>query len=641
MDPDHSPPARDSRGAAMRLLKGSWRGGLALIAIALLTLVPGLWTIPVIDRDEARFAQASRQMFEAAAWPTERLDLRLSDNGTPKGDHSGGWSIPMVQDRPRLNKPPLVYWLQVASAWVFTGGEPLRDAIWMYRVPGALCALLSVLLTWRLGLLLFDARAAWLGAAFMAVCPLIAFDAHQARADELLLTTVLAGQLCLWRIWRATTDHPTSWLWPLAFWASIAASIMAKGPIGPLVVGLTALALTVWSGQWRWLGRTRPLVGVAIIAIAVGPWVWAVGGKVGWQTYAKLIYDETLGRAGGSKEGHWGPPGMHALMAIGLFWPGCLLTAKSIARGWRLGAPRRDAGPARKSALRWLGALIVRAQGRPAEFFLIAWLVPGWIFFEFFGAKLAHYPMPMYPALALLTARGVVAAESGGLGDLASRGARFGIWVWNGVGIVLGCAVALSAVMFAPKGDVINAEMIEAILALVGGLAVIALVAQASGRASKGNWAGSTRLGLAAGAVFIGAFMVYPARRIMPTTGVLTAQIASTVEEELGHSQKHWASNVVHDSAVFQTRGAIVQIMPEAAMDWLKGGPDRVYIHEIEAGAEPSELSLAPGDPSTSAQMLYRALVRSPLGGRAVVYFVRSARPQTPPLSPVALPKGP
>lgn len=641
MDPDHRPPARDSRGAAMRIVKGSWRGGLALIAIALLTLVPGLWTIPVIDRDEARFAQASRQMFEAAAWPAEKHDLRLTENGTPKGAHSGGWSIPMVQDRPRLNKPPLVYWLQVGSAWVFTGGEPLRDAIWMYRVPGAVCALLSILLTWRLGLLLFDARAAWLGAAFMAVCPLIAFDAHQARADELLLTTVLAGQLCLWRIWRASTDHPTSWLWPLAFWVSIAASIMAKGPIGPLVVGLTALALSVWSGQWRWLGRTRPLIGVAIIAIAVGPWVWAVGGKMGWQTYAKLIYDETLGRARGSREGHWGPPGMHALMAIGLFWPGCLLTAKSIARGWRLGAPRRESGAGRRSVLRWLVGLVARAQGRPAEFFLIAWLVPGWIFFELFGAKLAHYPMPMYPALALLTARGVVAAETGGLGDLASRGAKFGVWVWNGVGVVLGCAVVFAAVMFAPKGDAITVEMVEAIMSLVGGLAVIALVAQASARATRGRWAGATRLGLAAGAVFIGAFMVYPARRILPTTGVLTAQVARTVQEELAQSQRLWGSNVVRDSAVFQTRGAIVQVMPEAAMDWLTGGPDRVYVHELDRGEEPSEFSLAAGGPNAKTQMLYRALVGSPVGGRAVVYFIRSAPAQAPFPTRVAPPKGP
>ena len=40
----------------------SWRGGLALVFICLAVYLPGFVTIPTIDRDEARFAQASRQM---------------------------------------------------------------------------------------------------------------------------------------------------------------------------------------------------------------------------------------------------------------------------------------------------------------------------------------------------------------------------------------------------------------------------------------------------------------------------------------------------------------------------------------------------------------------------------------------------
>lgn len=619
----------------MRKFKGSWLGGLSLLLMGLVTLVPGLWSIPVIDRDEARFAQASRQMFEAAAWPAHRLDLRRKDDGAPKGFHSGGWSIPMVQDRPRLNKPPLIYWLQVASAWAFTGGDPTRDAIWMYRVPGAVCALLSVLLTWRLGLRLFDPLAAWLGAAFLAVCPLIAFDAHQARADQLLLTTVLGALLCLWNVWRAARTLPaprSGSLWAIGLWLSLALSIMAKGPIGPLVFVLTALTLSLWDGHWRWLARTRPLVGLVIIAAAVGPWLWAVGSRIGWQTYAHLALDETLGRAAGSKEGHWGPPGFHTLLAVVLFWPGCLLTAASIARAWRLGAPRRERLPGRNPVWCWLSGLLVRDAGRPAEFFLIAWLVPGWLFFELFGAKLAHYPMPMYPALALLTARGVVAAETGGLGELTAAAVRFGLWIWRGIGVVLGSALAVTTVILAPQSDVFDAGMIEPMISLVGGLAVIALSVQAARRAGRGNWAGATRLSLAAGATFIACFMLYPARQIVPTTGVLIEQAASMIDQEAGPGPRFWASNVVRDSAVFQTRGGIVQVPLQGAVEWLRAAPRRVYIQEIAKSETAGELTMTPEPHQDSApRMLYRAQVHAVTGARALLYFIRPSNPPAVP----------
>ena len=97
--------------------------------LCLAVYLPGLVSIAPVDRDECRFAQASRQMFEAAALPVAELDLRHDEQTrAPVGLHAGGWAIPMYGTTPRLNKPPLVYWLQVASAWVFTGGSPLNDA---------------------------------------------------------------------------------------------------------------------------------------------------------------------------------------------------------------------------------------------------------------------------------------------------------------------------------------------------------------------------------------------------------------------------------------------------------------------------------------------------------------------------------
>src|SRR5438132_10717889 len=70
-------------------------------------------------------------------------------------------------------------------------------------------------------------------------------------------------------------------------------------------------------------------------------------------------------------------------MATATFWPGSLLLVPALARGWR-------------------------GHELPAERFLLAWLVPAWAILELVPTKLPHYVLPLYPALALLTAMALV-----------------------------------------------------------------------------------------------------------------------------------------------------------------------------------------------------------------------------------------
>src|SRR2546430_12298994 len=58
--------------------------------------VAGTWSIPLIDRDEPRFAEASREMIER-----------------------GDYIVPRFNNQLRLDKPPLAYWAQVASYRIF------------------------------------------------------------------------------------------------------------------------------------------------------------------------------------------------------------------------------------------------------------------------------------------------------------------------------------------------------------------------------------------------------------------------------------------------------------------------------------------------------------------------------------------
>ncbi|MHC4220342.1 MAG: ArnT family glycosyltransferase, partial [Planctomycetota bacterium] len=392
-----------------------WFAAGLLLAICAAVFLPGLRTVPPIDRDEARFAHASRQMAGS-----ETLD---------------GWVLPMIQERRRINKPPLIYWVQAGTALACTAGRIENDAIWMYRLPSVVFAMMAVLVTWRLGVSMFGRPTGLLAAILLAVCPVLVVEAHQARSDHLLLALTTAAMAVLWRIWRdRDTGRPTM---PsaLGLWVLVGLGVLVKGPVTPMVVVLTALAISVVNRDARWLRRARPALGLLIVVALVAPWVVLITRLIGFREYAAEVVDEVFVRSIRSREGHWGPPGYHLVLLVLLFWPGSLLTAAAVVRAWRRGI-RADTPTApgwrRRLVERWRS----RRPGGDAELFCVCWIVPSWIVFELVSTKLPHYTLPMYPALAILSARAVLGQAR--WIPVARRGAqRLGFGLWLVVGVLL------------------------------------------------------------------------------------------------------------------------------------------------------------------------------------------------------------
>src|SRR5436305_4821250 len=127
-------------------------------AVALLTLcglllfLPGFFNIPPIDRDEARFAQATKQMVETSDF----VDIRF-------------------QDDVRYKKPVGIYWLQAAAVETASAlGLPRAELrIWVYRLPSLIGAIGAVLLTYWTALALVTRRGAPLPGRLMASCVLL------------------------------------------------------------------------------------------------------------------------------------------------------------------------------------------------------------------------------------------------------------------------------------------------------------------------------------------------------------------------------------------------------------------------------------------------------------------------------------
>lgn len=531
-------------------------GALILLALCAVVYLPGLLTIPPVDRDEARFAQASRQMFESVALPKDQLEPER---------HAGGLLIPRVQSRDRLNKPPLTYWAQAASAAVLTRGDPLQDNIWMYRLPSALAAVASVLFLWRLGCSMFAPQPAFLAAAFLAVCPMVVWDAHQARADQLLLAATTLAMLALWRIYatRAQTPRPfATWAWPVTFWVALALGVLTKGPITPLVGALTLLWLCYTTRQWRWLARLRPLTGLAICLALVLPWFIAVAARVGFADYARLALDETLGRSATAKESHWGPPGYHLVLSAVLLWPGSLLTAFAFARTWRLGLvlPPRDkpgyAAFVRTLPSRWRR----RAPGTDDAAFCLAWVIPAWIVFELISTKLPHYVLPLYPALCLISAKALWDVVNGGRLPVTT-GLRLGFGIWLAIGVAIAVVAPVAVALLAGAG------WPPMVLAAMTATFAAVLLWQARTQLDRLQFLPAQLLAVGVACVFAVGFLgfVLPAARTLFISPRLLTHAAWSPGVPVASVGYH------EDSLVFLTRGQLVRLDTEAEAErWLR-----------------------------------------------------------------------
>src|SRR6516162_6655741 len=236
----------DSRKAARRrsletivdfAIASHARAVVVLLAVALLAFLPGFFRIPPVDQDEARFAQATKQMVESGDY----VDIRF-------------------QDEVRYKKPVGIYWMQAAAVHTATAlGLPKAQLrIWVYRVPSLIGAIGAVLLTYWAALAFVTRRGAVLAGLMMCSAVLLGVEARLAKTDAMLLLTVVAAMGALARVylsWQRGEDpvHP-SWAWPTIFWTAMAGGILLKGPLILMFVVLTigALAILDRSASWLW-----------------------------------------------------------------------------------------------------------------------------------------------------------------------------------------------------------------------------------------------------------------------------------------------------------------------------------------------------------------------------------------------------
>lgn len=340
-------------GAALETARRRSRTVLALLC--LLLFLPGFFTLPATDRDEARFAQASRQMVESG----DHVRIRFGEEE-------------------RNKKPAGIHWLQSASVQALEAtGLGTRADIWAYRVPSLAGAVLAVLATFHWGRTLVGRRAAFLGAAMLASSLVLVAEAHIAKTDAALLATVAASM----GLFGTAYLRPGTFTARQAagFWLLLGAGVLLKGPVGPMVPLLTGTTLAMADRGAPWLRALRPLWGVPLMLLAAAPWFVAIGLATEGRFFAEAVGGDMLAKVGSGEEKHWGPPGYYLLTFAVAAFPGAWIVLLALPSAWR-------------------------DRTVPATRFLLAWAVPTWLVFEAVQTKLPHYTLPVFPALMLLGA---------------------------------------------------------------------------------------------------------------------------------------------------------------------------------------------------------------------------------------------
>ncbi|MDY7015634.1 MAG: glycosyltransferase family 39 protein, partial [Cyanobacteriota bacterium] len=350
-----------------------------------LTFLWHLGSTGLVDETEPLFAEAARQMLE-----------------------TGDWITPYFNGETRFDKPPLIYWL-MAIAYRLIGTNE-----WAVRLPSALAAIALVVFGF-FTLLQFGFPhpkaansphlkspqtlkslwfSAWIGSALMALNLQTIVWARTGVSDMLLSGCMGCALFCFFWGYATSDTHlqghkiiPNRWY--LAFYILVALAVLAKGPVGAVIPGLTILGFLVYIGKfWEVIREMKVVLGGLLFLILALPWYILVTSSNG-QAYIDSFFGyHNIERFTQVVNGHGAPWYFYFLVVLVGFLPWSVYLPLAIAR------------------LRFWQRSRWQQQPRTAHFsiFALCWFVAIFAFFTAAVTKLPSYTLPLIPAAAILVA---------------------------------------------------------------------------------------------------------------------------------------------------------------------------------------------------------------------------------------------
>ena len=311
--------------------------------------------LPVLDRDEARFASASKTMIEN----NEFIDIRIGDEK-------------------RYKKPVGIYWAQITSNYFF-GNQPY-DNILIYRLPSLLGVILGFLIIYLYISKVFNRQRAFLSIFFLISSLLSISEIHQAKTDGLLFLFVNICNLILIELIR---NEKVSKTIKLVFWTCLGIGVLIKGPIIFIFVVIPLLIFSVITKK-NLLKEIYSTFGVLLFLIISVPWFVLISIKSGGTFWNESLINDLLRKISTGQESHGFPPGYYSILIFIFFWPGSIFLISYLVhlrKNWK-----------------------VFVKNNHTNMFLLLWFFIPFLIFELISTKLPHYVFPSYTAISILVA---------------------------------------------------------------------------------------------------------------------------------------------------------------------------------------------------------------------------------------------
>jgi 4-amino-4-deoxy-L-arabinose transferase-like glycosyltransferase len=326
---------------------------LLFLAITLLFCL-GNGTLPLIDRDEPRFAEASREMAK-----------------------SQNWIVPAFNSKPRYDKPPLIYWMQVASYRAIGDNEIAA------RLPAALCTAATAILLILWGNHLGDQITGSRAALIFVLSIQVFVHGRAAVADPPMILCLIAATWLGWEWIRS----PNNLSLAAAFWIVLALGFLAKGPIAWVPIAMAGRLAFRRNRE----GHQTPsailwVLGPLIMLALVGLWGIPALHQTKGAFAAKGLGEHVVGRSLIAMEGH----GAKGMLGYIVSLPFYFLTLFPSFAPWSLWIP---------AAIRFH-----RKNSTELSSYLLSGVVTIFAVFTLSRTKLPHYTLPALPLLALLLA---------------------------------------------------------------------------------------------------------------------------------------------------------------------------------------------------------------------------------------------
>ena len=437
-----------------KLAKHGWK--ILFVSIGAFYLY-GLGSLPLVGPDEPRYAQVAREML-----------LR------------GDFITPTLGGVPWFEKPPLLYWMMMASYRVFGISE------FTARLGPAICGLLTAVFIFWAGknivTLNDDAEeiavrrsnlAHWAAFVFLTSLGTIVFS--RGASFDIVLTMAVTGALCCFFVWHVRNpmgEEGNTRPWLLAgFYLFIGLSLLAKGLVGVVLpFGIIGVYFVVRRAVPSKRFLLSLLWGIPVAAAVAGMWYGPMIYRHGWTFIDQFIVQHHFARFVSNKYRHPQPFYFYVpvVAALVLPWTMVLIATLTASPHWR-----------------WRGI----DQVDRIRVFALAWLVVPTIFFSLSGSKIPGYVLPVLPAASLLVAERISFVLKAALGQrliqltggLLLLASAVGAWsatrtlgvssTWV-IAATVPVLIVASVALFAPRRRVLNFLLFGVISIVVSAIAL-------------------------------------------------------------------------------------------------------------------------------------------------------------------------